>query len=216
MIGDFLKSYDWAAAGVKFKKKFLDQFNNIDGCYTVNPVHTQVDVAKVPWYEDVRLIRITDRNWDDARLALYYLLLGENQWFRLNGTSPPIHEINAISELQISEEYVIDYLKFFCFFVHGDNGPFYVLESMQDSALSEGLDESSQAHYTDLLSPAKCEGSDDKGNYKCSAVICYSDALFHADFEIKSSGFIEMLNDDMLDDDLPFYIDAPIVFKSLA
>ena len=211
---DFLNAYHWVSAGARFRNNFLDHYTTIDGSYRVDPVHTQIDVSKLPWYEDVRLIRLTDRHWDNAKLALYYLLHNGEAWFRLNGSSPPIHEINSLSSLNLDQKYVLDYLRFFCFFVHGEFGPFYVLESMDDGALSQQLDEKSKAHYNSLLFPAECLATDEEGHFKCKAVICYSDAIFSADFEVKSSGLIEMLDDDMIDNDTPFFIDAPIVFDS--
>ena len=48
----------------------------------------------MPFYERVVLIRVKDPGWTPKSLNIYYLTVDGNL-YRLNGTSPPIHEVNA-------------------------------------------------------------------------------------------------------------------------
>ncbi len=61
----------------------------------------------------------------------------------LDGTSQPIHEINAEYGLSLFEptakelseqkqEHVLHYLRFFCEFVHGEDGPFYIIDDDEE------------------------------------------------------------------------------------
>ena len=70
---------------------FLDQINPIDGKYRTSPNSTQVSWRTMSFYESVALISVQDPNWVNRKMAIYYLT-DQGNLFRLNGTSPPIHE----------------------------------------------------------------------------------------------------------------------------
>ncbi|MGD1916180.1 MAG: hypothetical protein ACFCBV_08335 [Phycisphaerales bacterium] len=82
----------------------------------------------------------------------------------LDGTSPPIHEINARYGLSLFEpddedlseqkqKHVLHYLRFFCEFVHGEGGPFYIIDRDQEVEITpdgqKRLDEARKAAARD-------------------------------------------------------------------
>ena len=64
----------------------------------------------------MRLIRVRNPQWKDEKLFLYLLLHGA-ETYPLTGASPPLHELNGKAPLRLNEKNVLDYLRFFCFFV---------------------------------------------------------------------------------------------------
>jgi hypothetical protein len=118
---------------------FLAQINPIDGKYQVSSNSTEVGWRMLPFYDHVVLIRLRDRTWGKQKLTIYYLT-DQGTLFRLNGTSPPIHEVNAKAPVRITEQNVLEYLRFFCFFVRGEEGPFLIAESMDDPYIPTNLD----------------------------------------------------------------------------
>lgn len=188
---------------------FLDQINPIDNKYQVKPDSTQVMWRTLPFYESVALIRVKDPGWVDPNLYMYYLT-DQGNLFRLNGTSPPIHEVNAKAPIKINEKNVLDYLRFFCFFVRGEEGPFYVSESMDDPNMPQDMDEGVRDTIDGIIEPAEFLGMNDKGHFLCKAVVFYSNALFIANFAVQPSGMIEMLDDEPMVADLPVKVDCPV------
>lgn len=188
---------------------FLEQIDPIDGKIKVSAKSTQVHWRMLPFYESVALIRVRDPNWVNKKLTIYFLT-DQGNLFRLNGTSPPIHEVNAKAPIKVTEDNVLDYLRFFCFFVRGEEGPFYIAESMNDPYLPKDLDESTQDVLEGVVRQASIEGVNDKGHFLCEAVVFYSNALFIANFAIQPTGMIEMLEDEPVAADLPARIDQPI------
>jgi hypothetical protein len=142
-------------------------------------------------------------------IVLYYLV-DQGTPYRLNGQSWPIHEINAKAPVKLAQEYILDYLKFFCFFVRGEEGPFLIAEQIDQPYMPKNMDAQTQAVIAGTLRDASFEGMDANGNYMCDAVVFYSNALFIANFQIQPGGFIEMLDDETLAADLPVRVDAPI------
>ncbi|MGH1378612.1 MAG: hypothetical protein ACRBB3_07295 [Alphaproteobacteria bacterium] len=188
---------------------FLDQINPIDGKYRTSPNSTQVAWRTLPFYDSVALIRVQDPNWVNKKMTIYYLT-DQGNLFRLNGTSPPIHEVNSKAPIKINEDNVLDYLRFFCFFVRGDEGPFYVSEDMSDANLPQDMDATTQSVIEGTIRPASYEGMNDQGYFLCDAVVFYSNALFIANFSVQPSGMIEMLNDEPIAGDLTSKVDKPI------
>jgi ankyrin repeat protein len=170
----------------------------------------QVAWAALPFYKRVRLLRVRDRGWAHPRRALFYLKAGDDL-SRLDGTSPPIHLINTNAPVRLDARYVTDYLRFFSFFVRGERGPFYILESLDDQALAPMPEETRELVLKPLIRPARPTGMNESGYFLLEAVVAYSNALFVAHFAVQPNGMVEMLDDDGVVSDLPVaVIDAPI------
>jgi hypothetical protein len=188
---------------------FLEQINPIGDKYRVNPETTQVGYCKLPFYEHVALIRVKDPAWTPKNLFIYYLTDQGNLYW-LNGTSPPIHEVNAKAPIRVTEENVLDYLRFFCFFVRGEEGPFLISESSDDPYLPKDVDDKTRMVIENTVRPASFEGKNEQGHFLCDAVVYYSNALFIANFAVQPGGMIEMLDDEPIAADLPVKVDAPV------
>ncbi|MCC6598780.1 MAG: hypothetical protein IT559_08325 [Alphaproteobacteria bacterium] len=188
---------------------FLEQINPVDDKYRVSPESTQVHWRMLPFYDSVALVRVRDPNWANRKLCIYYLT-DQGNLFRLNGTSPPIHEVNAKAPIKISEANILDYLRFFCFFVRGEEGPFYVAESMEDPNMPTEMDDTTRSVIEGTIRPASFEGMNDQGHYLCDAVVFYSNALFIANFAVQPTGMIEMLDDEPIAADLSVRVETPV------
>ncbi len=188
---------------------FLDQINPIDGKYRTSPQSTQVHWRTLPFYETVALIRVNDPNWVNKKLNIYYLT-DQGNLFRLNGTSPPIHEVNNKAPIKLNEDNVLDYLKFFCFFVRGEEGPFYIAEDIADPNMPSEMDDTTRSVIEGTVRPSSFEGMNEQGHFLCDAVVFYSNALFIANFAIQHTGMIEMLRDEPIAGDLKAKINRPI------
>jgi len=200
---------NWNAVQGEELAGFLEQINPIDGKYRVSAETTQVQWRMLPFYDQVALIRVKDPNWTNPKLNIYYLT-DQGNLFRLNGTSPPIHEVNAKAPIKVTEENILEYLRFFCFFVRGEEGPFYVAESMDDPNMPSDMDDTTRSVIEGTIRPATFEGVNEQGHYLCDAVVFYSNALFIANFAVQPTGMIEMLDDEPIAADLPTKVDVPV------
>lgn len=200
---------NWNAVEGEELAGFLEQINPIDGKYRVSVDSTKVHWRMLPFYETVALIRVRDPNWVDQKLNIFYLT-DQGNLFRLNGTSPPIHEVNAKAPIKVNEENVLDYLRFFCYFVRGEEGPFYIAESMEDPNMPTEMDDTTRSVIEGTIRGASFEGMNDQGHFLCDAVVFYSNALFIANFAVQPTGMIEMLDDEPIAADLPVKVDVPV------
>jgi hypothetical protein len=200
---------NWNAVTGEELQGLLEQINPIDGRFRTSPTTTQVSWRTLPFYDQVVLVRVKDPGWMPKNLVIYFLTM-EGNLYRLNGTSPPIHEVNGLAPVKISEANVLEYLRFFCFFVRGEEGPFLIAEDMDNPDMPKTTDEKTRMVIEGTIRPASYEGKNAQGFFLCDAVVFYSNALFMANFAIQPTGMIEMLNDEPIAADLPVRVDVPI------
>lgn len=198
----------WNAVNEAEKQGFFDKVGTIDGKHECNGDTTEIHWRQLPFYKAVALVRLRDPNWDPANLGVYYLT-NKGELTRLDGTSPPIHMMNAEAPIKVTEENVLEYLRFFCFFVRGEEGPFLISETMESYGLPN-MDEGTQKAVEGVMRPASYEGKNADGHFLCDAIVFYSNALFLSNFAIQPSGMIEMMEDDPLVTDLPVRVDQPV------
>lgn len=182
-----------------------DQLDPVDGKGAFSP-ETKGEVFELDFYPGLDLIRLTDPAWLPAGVCVYLIRREGNELYRLNGTSPPIHEVNAKVSLKLTEALAADYLRFFCFFVRGDEGPFHICADAADPLLP-----AKATAVAEHVEPPRVYGTDSDGKVRLSATVFYSNAVFNADFLVEPTGMIEMVDDRPVTSDLPAKIVAPLV-----
>jgi len=172
----------------------------------------------LPFYPGHRLIMARCPHWKPESTALYWLV-GSSDIYPLSGVSPPIHEANEKSGQRITRETALAYLIFFCHFVHGEEGPFAILESLDNPYLppapkharDPNAVESRELRLLTLRHQSpRYHGTDADGNFRYSATMLYSDAIFLADLLIHPGGMVEMRDDTPLITNLSFRAVAPL------
>jgi hypothetical protein len=168
---------------------------------------SEVHSRPLYWYRNSILLRIRDARWSPSTLRIYCLSNGSTLHL-LDGTSAPIHGFNEKVPIRLREQDTLDYLRFFCFFVRGEGGAFYIVESADDPMLSSQTGAASVLER--VATPAIVTERGDDGRAICKAIVLYDRALFRAEFAVDSNGMMEMLDDEPIEGDLPFRIEAPI------
>lgn len=204
--GNF-KTAPWQPADPETSRALLSQVNPVYGKYPVEYPRTRVWWSRLSFYENTLLVRVRDPQWEPGNLFTYFLKDKETL-YPLNGPSSPMHEVNQRAPIRLNETNVLDYLRFFCFFVRGEEGPFYIVERLDDPMIPNHP----VIHQivSGTMRPAVFEGINAQGFFLCNAVVYYSNALFLANFAVQPNGMIEMLEDEPIAADLPMKIDAPI------
>jgi len=133
-----------------------------------------------------------------------WCLAGDCSPAPLDGASAPIHDANDACSLALNKDTVIDYVRFFCFFVHGDDGPFFVVQDLNHPVFDlERINPEERATIEKELRPPELLDVSEDGVFKVSAVVMYGNALFKTEFMVQPSGNIEMLDDTPVAGDIP-------------
>jgi len=189
------------------RQTFLERLKDIDGLPQIDPLTTRACVYEFPFYPDKDLVVLTNARWRPEGARLCFMRSDMDVW-HLNGTSPPVHEMNARTELVITEDCVLRYLAFFCFFVRGEDGPFLIVDRPSNSFLP--ADKDVHGKLVEVYRAARrCKQTGD-GDWHVTALVYYSHATFLADFLVHLSGMIEMLDDHPVAANLAAKVDAPL------
>ncbi|NBE07758.1 hypothetical protein [Paragemmobacter ruber] len=168
--------------------------------------HCQGRRIPLSFYDDAVLLEFTSDAWlpEGARRCF----LDDGDVLRiLDGTSPPIHDLNESNPPILTKATALEYLAFFCFFVRGAEGPFLIVDRPDLGFLPPSADRSV---LRSLFRPPALHGRDDFGNWRASSVVFYGDCVFFANFHIHLNGMIEMIEDQPLVQDLHFAVTAPL------
>jgi ankyrin repeat protein len=167
---------------------------------------TAIDAVRclpLPFYSGVTLYEARVLR-GDTPVGLLTILEHGSDIVLLKGMSPPIHALNAKGLLQLDKpELMVDYLRFFCAAVHGEEGPFTLIETFDALVFSDDLPLGERQRVEALARPCEVIRAGQSGGNQFSAVIQYGAALFDAQFEVDPKGTVAMLDDSPLVTNLP-------------
>jgi hypothetical protein len=202
---------DWSDAGTAVPNAIREEMPQLSW------TNVTVRQRTLPFYPDLKLLVMRGEDWAPPGLFIY-ALQKDDEVRVLSGKSPPIHAFNAEGHLTLTADNVISYLQFFCFFVHGEEGPFYLVSDRSSDYLPAGLRQgtrtealaSAQDDFAARYQSARFFGQSPDAKWRCSGTILYANAIFIADFLVQKGGMIEMVSDTPVLADLPVKIWAPI------
>lgn len=154
-------------------------------------------VKPLPFYKGTALVRVMDPDERNGDQAIYYLDRG-GTFSRLDGSSVPIHDANALEPVDLSEDNILDYLHFFCRFVQGDEGPFQLVRDARELAALRDIDDNDYAELAGLVRPPSLYGRGQDGSFLCEGCVLYGDGLFRAQFAVAPHGTVEMLEHEQI------------------
>jgi hypothetical protein len=180
----------------------------------------KIKSRSLPFYPGSQFLMLHSSSWTENDLFIYALVSGEDFCW-LNGTSPALHEFNRRGHISLTGDNALAYLKFFCFCVRGEEGAFYVIDSLKAPYLPVGLRAGTEIEtlvdvkerFQERFQSPRAFSVSDDGKWRFSATIYYSNAIFLADLLVESTGMVQMVNDTAVLADLPVKISAPIAPK---
>ena len=147
-----------------------------------SPDLSEVQAVDLSFYKEYRLYKYIDKSADPVEV--YYYLYKPGITYLLDWSNAPIYSINTTGVLQLAPETVIDYAKFFFYFVRGQLGTFIIAEKPQDLVwLPEAIEEEKTVVESQLM-PVTYQGVDDDKRYVLHCSIIFKDALFSSDITI--------------------------------
>lgn len=160
--------------------------------------------ASLPFYQQHVLVDLTLAGVEG--IDRVFLLQADDRLHWLDGSSTPIHVVNDAESLVLADQAMLDYVRFFTYFVRGDGGPFTIVAAQHEIQLAGAAPDlpGSEAR-TDVLArcragvvPLTGTGLRDDGRYGVQATIAYGGGLFAARFAVERNGLIEMVEDEPL------------------
>lgn len=149
------------------------------------------------FYEGVLLVEVQMALKTGQHIASFYVTDTHTALF--NGAADVVHELNAAGHLNITDQTVLDYLKFFCLAIQGDDGPFRIVTHGSEIPGWEFLSADTKRVVEEAaMEPVAGRDIENADSYRVPACVKYSHSLFHTDFRVSKNGTVEMLNDEIV------------------
>lgn len=152
--------------------------------------------AELPFYKDYALFEYLVAAGSEAPVPVY-LLAGHERgpllW--LDGSSTPIHLANDFEKVCITAQTVLPYLRFFMYFVRGDEGQFVMIEDPAQFRQASASD-AHLAMLRQLVQPLEVESLEQGGGHRVKVLVSHAGAVFRCDMQVMENGLVEMADDD--------------------
>ncbi|HPJ39496.1 MAG TPA: hypothetical protein PLT75_13700 [Spirochaetota bacterium] len=198
-----LDRVEWKEVSTEEKGRIMGYINPVQGKYTLQKNSTQMKKAVLPFYEEAVLMEVSDSELPYHITPFWYLLYA-NRLFELDGSSTPIHEVNELDPVKVTKENAGEYVRFFCFFVHGEEGPFFIIEDSDHPVLDKKKMEYMMIKdIKNKCIPLEYKGMPGDNTFELTGTVFYGNALFSALFTVTANGMIDMTDDEPLKADIP-------------
>lgn len=167
---------------------------------TVFQSMTKLRARTLPFYKDATLLEGEVEGESEQPGVLSFLLHRKGMTI-LDGTSNPIHRVNAWMPLDLStQEKAQNYLQFFTAAISGEEGNFRIVQSPAQIEWDVQADESSkQSVHVQALTVYPTDGL----SWQATGTVQYGKNLYAANFMINSQGKVQMEDDTLMMAQLP-------------
>jgi AAA+ superfamily predicted ATPase len=159
--------------------------------------------ARLPFYEDHELFDLVLHGVPGVERAVLLRSQSHTQW--LDGQSAPIHAVNALEALELTEATVLDYARLFLYAMRADQGAFVLIEHPEELTIATPTGKAPADELATQLANARAQwaslrldGRTDDGRFRVRATVAYGGGLYASAFAVKPDGEIEMIDDQPL------------------
>ncbi len=156
-------------------------------------------VTRLPFYPDLSLYHLAVTRGGQPRGTVMFLADAE-QVVLLEGESAPVHNVNGSHLQALDETTAPAYLRFFCFVVRGEEGPFVLLEPVVAAEHPVPPTPELPAAVLKHARPLEAAGRGEDGSWLYRAIVAYGGVIAACSFAVRPDGMVTMLEDSPIDD----------------
>jgi serine/threonine protein kinase len=121
----------------------------------------------------------------------------------LDGGNEPVYRLAETLPIQLNDDNVADYVRFFFTVVRGKHGKFYIVESGDDVPWTPDASEAEKTRLTIALKPIGAPTRTASGDYLLKVSMLFKGELFYSDVTVSPVGRITLSNDLQVLSQLP-------------
>ena len=184
----------------------LDKLNpEFDGT-VFDPVETTILAQDMNFYPGYRFLEVADHSSLPAMKR--FVVYSDENHMVLNFSNEPIYAFNQAVPIQLSEDNISDYVRFFFTYVRGRHGRFLVTESVDDVNWRDDPPPAARKAVGGMLSPIELQNTDEQGAYILRVFMVFKDSLFRSLVKVEPNGFVSLSDEELLLEDMPVLDDT--------
>lgn len=164
--------------------------------------------SRLAFYHAHRLMELTLLVGHHIQRA--FVLVGPAGTLHLDGSGVPMHNVNGaeglkLTQSRVDDATVLDYIRFFVYFLRADEGAFVLIESGDEFEANDPVPEDPADPPRLTLEAARpsarpplMRSHDDEGRWLADATIAYDGRLSSASLAVDEEGDVTMIDDDTI------------------
>ena len=197
---------DWQKLGTEKAVKLLNEINPSLAPVNFNPQTTTIRTQKLPFYREHILLELTDLSTVPG--ARKYVIYKPGDVNVINWTNQAIYETNEKAPIQLTEDSVVSYVKFFFSYVRGRHGRFLIIETIDDVRWQIEPPAQGRKVMQEMLAPVELELQETDGTFGLNAFMVFKDSLFKTKIHVKPDGLVSMSEEDLKIEGMPILQDS--------
>jgi hypothetical protein len=121
----------------------------------------------------------------------------------LDWTNKPIFALNKSVPINLKDDRLLDYVRFFFHYVRGKHGRFLIIDTVDDIDWREEPAPAGRKALGKMIEPLHMKKKENDGTVIMQASIIFKDSLFTGEVHIKPDGNIVLQNEELLVEDIP-------------
>lgn len=184
----------------------LDQVNpSFDGA-EFDPVETTIMAVDMSFYPDYRFLEIANHSVSPAMER--FVIYNPEKFTVLDFSNEPIYALNKETPINLNEDNVVEYVRFFFTYVRGRHGRFLIAEGVDDINWKEEPPPAARKAIGKMLKVLNITEKAEDGSYKLQTTMMFKDSLFKSDVNVTSDGSVSLTEEELLIEDMPVLDDT--------
>lgn len=190
----------------KDKQQILDQIKPLLDSDSFTSDNTEILAKDLSFYPGYQLL---DIHLKDSVPALHrYVVYGPEQVEILDWSNEPIYVLNDKVPLNLTDDNIRQYVRFFFSMVKGKHGLFRITQSTEDIEWREDPPPSARKAIGGMIEPLTLNGVNEDGSYDLTMCLMFKDSLFKSDVIVQKKGLVELNNERLLVESMPVLDDV--------
>lgn len=181
----------------------LDVLNkHIDGSI-FDPLETTILSIELPFYPGYRFLHVADHATTPPLQRYVFQKIGKMEFIIIDWNYKTIQKINKEAPINLTDENILDYVRFYFGHVKGRHGPFIICETADHINWKEEPSAEIKRSLNQALSPLEVAEKKNSGTYTINTFMMLKDALFGVQVYVQSNGSVSMSDHQIIMEDIP-------------
>lgn len=194
-----MENFDWNDIPEKDCESFLEKINSKFHRELFDKESSRLRTRNLPFYKDYKLLEITEFA-SHPPLTMNFLFKGDDIE-QIDGTKDSILSVSKKADVYLNKKNVTGYVKFILNSMMSEDGPFKVIENIDDMPFSEDPSLELVNELKGMLKPVKTTNMTEEG-YDIEAHVLYSRTLFKTKLNVTHKGAVDITEEEALKEEL--------------
>lgn len=181
----------------------IDEINKLIDGSLFDPIETTILAINVPFYKGYRFLHVADHATNPPLERYVFQKDGTFDFTVIDWNYKTIQTLNQDVPVDINDENVFEYVRFYFQFVKMRYGRFIVCESADHIQWKDEPSSDVKKALNQTLKPLEIDEKRKDGVYKINAFMMMKDILFNVDIYVEPNGRVTMADQQVVIEDVP-------------